>query len=334
MVESQAGVHASNTRGLSRVFPDLEEDLLLELFHKGARTQWTSRDLDFGPPLRLDARQRTALARLLTPVYFGEQTAMAGASGILPQLMRARETTAQLYLASFIMDEARHFEALTRLYRALGHDPLGLRDMPELLLYHHRLRQGDRADWVWGILFSDVIAKHFYRAFGLVQVDPLWGGLANRILRDESRHLAFAEHYLRRNVVRMDPARRRALLVMRDDLFRLLGAMTQRVRADAAVFEVDADEYLSRVWADVDSFAARIGLTGSEPPADAPPPDRPLERDEFSPAAPPLPDQPVERADSSLSSDPARARTTFAVSLPDCFGCLLTLICGRRLAQA
>ena len=59
----------------------------------------------------------------------------------------------------------------------------------------------------------------------------------------------------------MDPARRRALLEMRDDLFRLLEAMTQRVRADAAVFEVDADEYLSRVWADVDSFAARIGLT-------------------------------------------------------------------------
>ena len=58
-------------------------------------------------------------------MYFGEQTAMAGASAILPQLMLARETSAQLYLASFIMDEARHFEALTRLYRALGHDPLG-----------------------------------------------------------------------------------------------------------------------------------------------------------------------------------------------------------------
>src|SRR6185503_583118 len=142
-----------------------------------------------------------ALARLLTPVYFGEQTAMAGASGVLPQLMRARETSAQVYLASFIMDEAR-------LYRALEQDPLGLRDLPELLLYHHRLRQGDRADWVWGILISDVIAKHFYRAFGLAQPDPLWAGLSRRILRDESRHLAFAEHYLRRNVGRMDAARR------------------------------------------------------------------------------------------------------------------------------
>ena len=170
-------VRAETTCGaISRVFPDLSDDLLLNLFHKGARAQWTSRDLDWAPPTRLNARQRLALARLLTPVYFGEQTAMAGASSILPQVMAAGETTAQLYLASFIMDEARHFETLTRLYRALGHDPLGLREIPELLRYHHRIRQGDRADWVWGILFSDVIAKHFYRAFGAGRSrDPLFG---------------------------------------------------------------------------------------------------------------------------------------------------------------
>src|SRR5919202_3329985 len=156
------------------------------------------------------------------------------------------------------MDEARHFEALTRLYRSIGHDPLGLRDIPELLLYHHRLRRGDRADWVWGILFSDVIAKHFYRAFGLAQAEPLFAGLSQRILRDESRHLAFAEHYLRRNVPRMDPARRQALVNMRDELFRLLQAMTERVRADAATLEVDADDCLARVWEDLESYGRRI----------------------------------------------------------------------------
>jgi hypothetical protein len=314
MTESVAPA-ASDPRGLSRVFPDLQEDLLLHLFHKGARSQWTSRDLDFGPPLRLSARQREALARLLTPVYFGEQTAMAGASAILPQLMRARETSAQLYLASFIMDEARHFEALTRLYRALGHDPLGLRDIPELLIYHHRLRQGDRADWVWGILISDVIAKHFYRSFGPAQADPLLAGLSKRILQDESRHLAFAEHYLRRNVPRMDAARRRALLGMRDDLFDLLRSMTERVRADGAALDVDADEYLARVWADVESFGQRICLTGSDPPVGPPslPPD--------ARATPP-------------ATTPSATRTTVAISLPECFGCLLTLLCGRRLARA
>jgi hypothetical protein len=244
---------------------------------------------------------------------------MAGASGILPQLMRARETTAQLYLGSFIMDEARHFEALTRLYRALGYDPLGLRDIPELLLYHHRLRQGDRADWVWGILISDVIAKHFYRSFGLAQPDPLWAGLSKRILRDESRHLAFAEHYLHRNVARMEPARRKALLGMRDDLFRLLQSMTERVRADAATLEVDADEYLGRVWTDVESFAARTGLSGI---------------DKRTPPPPPPTAQPSEDVAAPPSPGPPRSSVSFALSIPECFGCLLTLICGRRLVPA
>src|SRR5256885_15354976 len=94
-------------RGVARIFPDLPEDLLLNLFHRGARVQWTSADLDWAPPMRLTGRQGEALARLLTPVYFGEQTAMLGASGILPQVAGAGETSAQLYLTSFLMDEAR-----------------------------------------------------------------------------------------------------------------------------------------------------------------------------------------------------------------------------------
>jgi P-aminobenzoate N-oxygenase AurF len=303
-------------RRLSKLLPDLEDDLLLNLFHRGAKVQWTSRDLDWAPPMRLTDRQREALARLLTPVYFGEQTAMIGASGILPQVAAAGETSAQLYLTSFVMDEARHFEALTRLFRKLGHDPLGLRQMPELLRYHHRIRQGDRADWVWGILFSDVIAKHFYRSFGVAQADPLFGEMSKHILLDESRHLAFADHYLRRNVPRMEPARRRALVDMRDDLFRLLRSMTERVRADAAAFGVDADDYLARVWADVEQSGRRIGLDGGgEPPTPAG-----SAPGESPPGPEPEPEPPPSRS--------------FAVSLPRCFGCLLTLLCGRRLVPA
>ncbi len=323
------------------MFPDLSDDLLLNLFHRGAKAQWTSRDLDWTVPTSLSPRQRLALARLLTPVYFGEQTAMAGASAILPRVMAAGEATAQLYLASFIMDEARHFETLTRLFRALGHDPLGIREIPELLRYHHRIRQGDRADWVWGILFSDVIAKHFYRAFGSNQArpDPLFGGLSTRILQDESRHLAFAEHYLRRNVAHMDLARRRSLIEMRDDLFRILQAMTERVRADAAAFEIDADDYLGWVWTDVEAFGKRIGLFDTRHgPSDSPPPGDQSTRDDAagggqlrgSRAAAmdePLVDAPMAEVVGGTGA-PAEA------IVARCFGCLLTLICGRRLAPA
>jgi para-aminobenzoate N-oxygenase AurF len=304
--------------GITRIFPDLSDDLLLNLFHKGAQTQWTSRTLDWSTPVRLSERQRLALARLLTPIYFGEQTAMAGASSILPSVMAAGETTAQLYLASFIMDEARHFETLTRLYQTLGHDPLGIRDMPELLRYYHRLRQGDRVDWVWGILISDIIGKHFYRELGpkQVQPDPFFGGLTTRILKDESRHLAFAEHYLKRNLPKLTPERRRVMVEMRDDLLRLLESMTQRVREDALAFDVAVEDWVSSIGEEIEGVAKRVGLVerhGSGPSRGA--------------------GVAIARGASLASSHP----DSLPVGEGDnfvarCFGCLLSLICAQRLA--
>jgi hypothetical protein len=309
-----------------RVLPDLEDDLLMELFHKGAKAQWTSRDLDWAPSLRLDARQRQALARLLTPVYFGEQTAMAGASAVLPQLMFAGETTAQLYLSSFVMDEARHFEALTQLYRKLGCDPLSLRQMPDLLRYYHRISHGDRIDWVWGILFTDVNAKHIFRLVGKLYADPLFDRLSTLILRDESRHLAFAERYLRRNLARTDAARRRALLDMRDDLFRTIQIMIEQVRADTVTLGLDADGYLANVWADVEMFGNRIGLTAPLDPPDV---------DDGPTASPPDQSEPEsDRREAPPASTVRAPRTVVSMSLPACFGCLLTLLCNRRLAPA
>ena len=307
---------------VARVFPDLPDDLLLNLFHKGAKVQWTSRDLDWKSPVVLSERKRAALAHLLTPVYFGEQTAMAGAANILPRLMLSGETTAALYVSTFIMDEARHFEALTRLYRKLGFEPTSLRRIPELLRYHHRIRQGDRADWVWGILFSDVIAKHFYRSFGIAQSDPLFGEMSKQILTDESRHLAFADHYLRKNVPGMDPARRRALVEMKGDLFRILTAMTERVRADAAEFDVDADAYLEGVGQEVEKFGRRIGLSAGDA---AEPPDEP-------PTTPPPPSEQRSRESASTSKavrPPAISLNSVADEVARCFGCLLVSLCGR-----
>jgi hypothetical protein len=303
--------------GITRIFPDLTEDLLLNLFHKGAQAQWTSRSLDWSTPVKLSERQKLALARLLTPVYFGEQTAMAGASSILPSVMAAGETTAQLYIASFIMDEARHFETLTRLYRTLGYDPLGIRDMPELLRYYHRLRQGDRLDWVWGILISDIIGKHFYRELGprQAQPDPFFGGLTTRILKDESRHLAFAEHYLKRNVPKLMPERRRAMVEMRDELLRLLASMTGRVREDAEAFDVAIEDFLEGVASEIEGVASRVGLLRSEQGGGPP-------RASINGM------RGVEVATASATSRESSDDNFVA----RCFGCLLSLICSQRLA--
>ncbi len=311
---------SSGIRSVVRIFPDLEDDLLINLFHKAARMQWTSRDLDWGQSLQMSPRQNQALARMLTPVYLGEQTAMAGAANILPQLMEAGETSAQLYLASFIMDEARHFEALTRLYKTMGDHPLGLRELPEMLRYHHRLRTGDRVDWVWGILISDLFAKLFYQWFADAQSEGLFGRMSAKILVDESRHQAFAEHYLRRNIPKLDPDRRRGLVDMRDELFRIMRAMEDRLRADCEALNFDGNAFLTRLWSELEYFSRRIGLTDGGPPA---------ERPGQTPAG-----GPGEEPEAPEAPQPRTTLHLAGLTLPRCFGCLLTMICTTRTAPA
>ena len=235
--------------------------------------------------------------------------------------MAAGEAAAQLYIASFIMDEARHFETLTRLYRTLGEGPLSIREMPELLRYYQRLRQGDRLDWVWGILISDIIGKHFYRELGpkRPQPDPFFGGLTVRILKDESRHLVFAEHYLKRNLPMLVPERRRAMIDIRDELMRLLESMSERVRAGALAFDVEIDDFVEGVEEEIDGGACRVGLLDRE---GGPP---------HSGAGAAEPTRTQSTAPNGPTTRPPVAEDNFVVR---CFGCRLSLICNRRLTRA
>ncbi len=188
---------------------------------------------------------------------------MIGASVVLPQMAMAGETTAQIYLSSFLMDEARHFEVLTRLYQRLGTDPLTIREMPEMLRYHNRLRKGDRIDWVWGILISDIFAKNFYQIFARSQPEALFGSLSGRILRDESRHQAFAEHYLKTALPTLDVDRRKGLVKMKDDLMGIMDNMYDHLMDDANRLNIDGRVFLDELRAEIEHKADRIGLTGN-----------------------------------------------------------------------
>lgn len=258
-----------------KIFPDLDDDLFVKLFHKGVKAQWTVEDVNWEDPLQFTERQSLALARLLTPVYLGEQSAMIGASVVLPQMALAGESSAQLYLASFLMDEARHFEALTSLYRRLMYQPVTVRELPEMLRYHNRLRRGDRVDWVWGILISDIFAKNFYQMFAKNQPEALFGKLSARILIDESRHQAFAQSYLQKTLPNLEHERLVVLRSMRDELLQIMDGMYTRLRDDADAIGIDGHEFLDFLRAEIEQKAQRIGLDDSNSGSGGPPrPDR------------------------------------------------------------
>ncbi len=244
-----------------QIMPKVDrQDLFIRLFHKAVGSQWSSDDVDWEAPLGLEPRQAVALTRVLTPVYLGEQTAMLGASAALPQLAAAGQTSAQLYLATFLMDEARHFEALTQLYQRLNHNPVSIREVPEMLRYHHRLRQGDRIDWLWGILISDLFARQFYFGFAKVQPAALFGQMSARILVDESRHQAFAHTYLKQAMPSLPPERRQGLRDMQSELLRTMEAINQRLHDDTEALGLDGHAFIGELIAQIEAHSKSIGL--------------------------------------------------------------------------
>jgi hypothetical protein len=305
-----------------KIYPDLDpEDLFLRLFHKGVKAQWTVEDVDWQAPLQFSDRQALGLARLLTPVYLGEQSAMIGASVTLPQMATAGETSSQIYLASFLMDEARHFEALTTLYGRLGYSPVTIREMPEMLRYHNRLRRGDRVDWVWGILISDIFAKNFYQMFAKTQPEALFGRLSSRILVDESRHQAFAENYLKRAIPSLAPERLDVLRTMRDELLQIMDGMYFRLRDDANAIGIDGADFLEHLSDEIAQKARRIGLDDPDDDNDAASPARGARVRRLVTG--------VGRA-LNQTGDSMRA---LAPSKSDCNTCFMALLCRSRLVR-
>lgn len=263
-----------------KVFPSLNDERYLRLFHIAARHTWTADTVDWSLPAELGAREKQALARLLTPIYLGEQTAMLGGAEALRRMAEEGNASAQVYLASFVLDEARHFEALTKLYDLLGHHPVRLREMPDMLRYHHRMRMGRTPlHWVLGILVSDIFARTFYGTFARTRGSFLFGRLSARIVVDEGRHQAFAEHYLSDHLPQAESGLRNELVALKEDLLRIVARMGVQLKDDAKALGIAGDDLFLAFAEEVQARAYHVGLRCGQCP----------NRDVSSASSPPIP---------------------------------------------
>lgn len=243
-----------------RVFPHVDNVKLMELFRKGVEGQWSAALIDWEQPLLLDDHEKEALAHVLTPVYLGEQTAMVGASSVIPQFFAAHQTEAQLYLATFLLDEARHFETLTRFYYKIDQRPLEVRDLKAIFRYQARLfKSRDKVEWLWGILVSDILARHFYSILVKAHPGSLFAQIGGRILTDEARHLAFAELYLKAALQRA-PELKPRFLHMREELLTLMREIYDGLREKAALVGIDGHVLFAGVSGDIEKKVQRLQM--------------------------------------------------------------------------
>jgi hypothetical protein len=271
-----------------QVHPEFHDDRLLRLFEKGIHGQWGEDAIAWGDADRVTAAVRHGLALTLTPVYLGEQTAMLGIATVIPMLLRHGEAEAVMYLSSMQLDEARHFRNLHRLYDLFQEEPLAARRLPEMWRYHARLLQSrDPLDWVWGILISDLFARRFYGAIRDIDPNGLLGALSRRTLQDEARHQAFSDRFLENRIPELPVERRQQLVELRDDLFRVMDALSTRLAPAARDAGIDSPALLDGLWADTERWVHRLDITGDRRPVRPTAADAPARRHARAPKAVP-----------------------------------------------
>lgn len=180
-----------------KVLPDLSKTRHMKIWHKALRSQWSAADLDWSKPQRItQPRLKDQLGRMLTPILMGEQAALYSVSGLIPVLGSRSEVESQLYLTTWAVDEGRHTELFARFYHRIEREPLSIRHFPSGYLFQSKIVAKDPAEWLSGVLVSEVLAKQIMEEFVRLDLDPLLSEIADGILVDEARHLGFNHIYL------------------------------------------------------------------------------------------------------------------------------------------
>lgn len=148
---------------------------------------------------------RDALITVLSGYCIGETAALEGAAGLI-RIAPNRET--KIFLATQVVDEARHLEVLLQRLSELGvEDPdneVLERVNPFLLDFRERLLQlVDSGKWNEALFAQNVILESM--EFGAFQhhlrtADRRTAAILSGIIKDERRHIGFGENELGRSL--------------------------------------------------------------------------------------------------------------------------------------
>ncbi|MCB1121212.1 MAG: ferritin-like domain-containing protein [Verrucomicrobiae bacterium] len=180
-----------------KVLPDLKNERQMRLWYQGIRKQWSAEDIDWKKALPDVSKSRLDdLAKVLTPVLTGEQSALYSVSGLIPVLGHRSEVEGQFYLTTWAVDEARHTELFARYFHRLEREPLSIRRFPAGFLFQSRIISKEPAEWLTGVLVSETLAQTVSHEFRELDLDPVLSEICAGILDDEARHLGFNHVYM------------------------------------------------------------------------------------------------------------------------------------------
>ncbi len=182
-------------------------DGFYRLYTKAGEEQWSIGSLPWKELGAVDPDWKRGLLALLSPLLVSERGAMLACGTMLPQVRAKGDHDSELVMHAMMLDEARHWEGLNRIFLELGSEPTPIGEWKEMLGINLLIMRGGSFDqWLWGIQICDIIAGHLYAAFKSstpsVPVQQLFAGF----LRDEARHHRFCHLFFEREASRFTRA--------------------------------------------------------------------------------------------------------------------------------
>jgi len=207
----------TSERGLRQELPPMR------LWHKAKKLGiWNPRDIDFSQDIvdwqAMSERQRTGIARQSALFLAGEESVTLDLLPLIMVIAREGRIEEEMYLTSFLWEEAKHVEGFRRFFDEVA------RDHSDLSHYHgpnyrrifceelpsamNRLLTDAspvaqvRASVTYNLIVEGVLAETGYFGYTRELTEqgkmPGMQQLVGLVKRDESRHIAFAIYYLSR----------------------------------------------------------------------------------------------------------------------------------------
>ena len=212
------------------------------------------------PDIEFDDDRRERLITTLCNYCVGESAALEGASGLV-QL--APDHNSKIFMATQVVDEARHLEVFLHRLAELGVTNSDLeisrRAQPALVDFKGALLDlVAEGDWQAAVFAQNVILETMeYTVFRLhrANADPITAEVLGGVISDERRHAGFGESDLGRALL-VDPSGRVRLREIRQRLDKMvLGVF------EAALDEVGATDGPSQLAGEYLHTVERLGLT-------------------------------------------------------------------------
>ena len=166
-----------------------------DIFELGQKSFWAvPTAVDWSVPVREDPEYADAIAAMLAFLAPGEKAAVHGASMISTKV---QSEEAKFYFVEQALEEAKHFDALRRLYGKITGKPLGEPSRSIRALYSFGVVDPDDVAFMMGSIniIGEHLANQIFHQINHVAKDDTVRKILALIGKDESRHIAAGQRF-------------------------------------------------------------------------------------------------------------------------------------------